>query len=191
MVKPNRQERRLERADWLAAGLRMVAQTGVEGLKVQQLAASLGATTGSLYWHFRDRSALVHALVDHWVEASTETLVQSVSEAKGSPEERLLLLMTLVQENAPTRSDLSIRAWAGIDTHAARAVRRVDERRAQVVRGLYREMGLDKEEADMRTHLILCYESCERHVFPRLTKAERRNLLERRHRLFCVPTRSS
>lgn len=187
MVKPKRKERQLERADWLAAGLRMVAQTGVAGLKVQDFAASLGATTGSLYWHFRDRSALVRALVDHWVEASTDALAQSVSEARGSPEERLLLLMTLVQENSPTRSDLSIRAWAGVDPHAAGAVRRVDERRAQVVRGLYREMGVDDAEADMRTHLFMCYESCERQVFPRLTRAERRDLLERRHRLFCTP----
>lgn len=187
MVKQQPRTKRLGRRDWLEGALRFVARTGVQGLKVQELAASLGATTGSLYWHFTDRADLTRSLVEHWAVVSTEALARRIEDAAASPEERLLLLMRLVSENVPTRSDLTIRTWASVDAHAARVVTRTDARRAGVVSGLFREMGFDADEVAMRTRLFLCYESCEYQVLPRLTTSKRMRLLKMRHRLLCAP----
>jgi len=176
----------LSRQDWLDAALRTVRSTGVSGLKVQELAASLGSTTGSLYWHFENRGELVRALVTHWGTRSTEEIANSIEASGDSPEMRLLSLMRLVFGNDATRSDLAIRAWATLDRRALRTVKAVDARRAEVVGGLFREMGFDEVEATMRTRVILCYESCERHVFATLSKAERERTLLARHRMLCT-----
>ena len=188
MPKQHLRSKRLGRPDWLEAALRLVARTGVQGLKVQDLAATLSATTGSLYWHFADRADLLQSMVEHWAEASTEALAQQIEGSTAPPSERLLLLMRLVAKNVPTQSDLAIRAWASVDKSAARVVARTDERRAEVVSSLFREMHFDAEEVAMRTRLFLCYESCERLVFTRLPQAEQRRHLERRHRLLCSPS---
>lgn len=188
MPKQQLRSKQLGRRDWLEAALRLVARTGVPGLKVQDLAATLGATTGSLYWHFADRADLLQSMVEHWAEASTEDLAREIESSTVPPDERLLLLMRLVAENVPTQSDLAIRAWASVDKSVGRVVARTDARRAEVVSSLFREMGFDAEEVAMRTRLFLCYESCERLVFTRPTKAEQHRHLERRHRLLCSPS---
>jgi len=163
----------------------MVVETGVGGLKVRDLAASLGATTGSLYWHFEDRRSLELALLRHWAKGSTEEIAQRVESSSATPEERLWKLLVLIQENAPTTADVAIRSWAVHDEEAAAIVGRVDERRAGVVRGLFRGMGFRGDELQMRTQMLLCYESCERFVVSGLSPRKRRELLRARHELYC------
>ena len=50
---------RLSREAWAAAGLRALTDGGVAAVAVEPLAASLGTTKGSFYWHFSDREELV------------------------------------------------------------------------------------------------------------------------------------
>lgn len=173
------------RRDWLDAALIAVARKGVNGLKVQELAAELGATTGSLYWHFEDRRALELALLEHWAEESTEQIARQIENTNGSPEDRLLQLLLLVEKNQPTMRDIAIRSFATHDEAAAEVVERVDERRAAVVSRLFREMGFRGTEVSMRTQLCLCYEACQHFVAPGLSARKRRQMLRARHRLYC------
>jgi AcrR family transcriptional regulator len=46
----------------------VLARDGVGGLRVEVLAKRCGVTKGSFYWHFKDRQALLEALLDHWKE---------------------------------------------------------------------------------------------------------------------------
>ena len=45
-------DRRLDREDWIAAGLGALERGGVEAVAVVPLARELGVTRGSFYWHF-------------------------------------------------------------------------------------------------------------------------------------------
>lgn len=184
MIRPGKKGQR-SRRDWLDAALAAIGKTGVRGLKVQSLAAELGATTGSLYWHFTDRRALELALLDHWAEESTEGIARQIESLAGTPEERLLELLLLIEENQPTTRDVAIRSFAAYDEEAAKVVKRVDERRAQVVSSLFRAMGFRGDEVTMRTQLFLCYEACQHFVVPGLPLRRRRQLLRARHRLYC------
>ena len=47
---------------WIEAGLEEIARTGVEGVRVEVLAKSLGVTKGGFYRRFRDRAALLEAM---------------------------------------------------------------------------------------------------------------------------------
>ncbi|MHC4960413.1 MAG: TetR/AcrR family transcriptional regulator [Planctomycetota bacterium] len=175
------------RQDWLDAALAIVADTGVPGLKVQELAASLGATTGSLYWHFRDRRSLELALLEHWEEQSTGIIARFIDGLDASPEERLFELMVQVDRNRPTSCDIAMRSWAAHDKEAAKVTRRAHKRRAEVVGGLFRDLGFSGDELAMRTQLFLTYESCEWLVIPKSTVDQRRRLMRARHRLYCRP----
>ena len=184
-VKKSAHARHLTRHDWLEAALRLVVQSGVQGLKVKELAAAVGATTGSLYWHFRDRSELMDALLEHWAERSTREILDRARATRLAPEARLLYLMREVLDNDATSSDLAFRAWARSSERAADAVKRVDRLREETVGRLFEEMGFRGTERETRARLLICYESCERVVYPDLPRSKRHELLKARHALLC------
>ncbi len=49
----------LTAADWAQAALQLIAEAGLGALTVEALAARLGVTKGSFYWHFKGRSDLL------------------------------------------------------------------------------------------------------------------------------------
>ena len=184
-VKRRTRGEQLGRKDWLRAALALVGSSGVTGLRVQELASLLGSTTGSLYWHFSGRDDLLEALLEHWVEESTEAIATHIEEAEGAPEERLLVLMKMISDNPATASDMAMRQWAQSDARVARTVACMDARRTGVVKRLFEQMGFSEPDLTMRTQVILTYESCEPAIFPRASRAMRARLLAARHRMLC------
>ena len=51
---------------WIEAGFEEIARTGVEGVRVEVLAKNLGVTKGGFYRRFRDRAALLEAMLQDW-----------------------------------------------------------------------------------------------------------------------------
>ncbi|MBP2477232.1 AcrR family transcriptional regulator [Crossiella equi] len=49
----------------VAAACRMIARTGVRGLRVEEVAREAGASTALIYYHFRNRAGLLGAVMDH------------------------------------------------------------------------------------------------------------------------------
>ena len=47
---------------WIEAGIREIASSGVDGVRVEVLAKNLGVTKGGFYRRFRDRAALLEAM---------------------------------------------------------------------------------------------------------------------------------
>ena len=144
----SRKRGRLGRSEWLAEGLKFLKERGIDGVRVVPLARSLGVTSGSFYWHFRDRRDLHSSLLSYWETWSTEQVVEHVSSAEGDPRDRLRRLMEFVVEGDLGRYDTAMRAWALQDETVARAVARSDQRRVGFVTSLFRESGFDRRQAD-------------------------------------------
>ena len=68
------------RDDWISAALAALAEGGIDAVKVERLAARLGVSKGSFYWHFKDRPTLLAALLDLWDGNFTQ---QQIDEAAG------------------------------------------------------------------------------------------------------------
>ena len=66
--------RRLRREDWIDGAIGLLSDAGVEALGVNALAERLKVTKGSFYWHFRDRDALLDAVVDTWRRRTTSEI---------------------------------------------------------------------------------------------------------------------
>ena len=60
----------MDREQWAEAALGAIATGGIKAVAVEPLAARLGVTKGSFYWHFADRRALIDAALERW-EAQT------------------------------------------------------------------------------------------------------------------------
>ncbi len=135
--------------DWIQAGFRTLTTDGVDRVKVEPLAQSLGVSKGSFYWHFKDRNALLSDMLQHWHEAATELIITVVEQAEGSAQSRLRTLVQRVSDPAPAAYggdgvEPAIRAWARHDARARDAVERVDTQRIDYVQSLFREVGFSK-----------------------------------------------
>ena len=145
---------------WIAAGLEEIARTGVAGVRVEVLAKNLGVTKGGFYRRFRDRAALLEAMLQTWSAGRIAAIVRHTSLDGASARERLRALTALYSERMNTEGmavELAIRQWARTDELAANAVASVDAARLKNVGLLYRATGLAAEEADAQAFLFYCF----------------------------------
>jgi AcrR family transcriptional regulator len=143
---------RLTAGDWTAAALDAMARGGLAAVAVEPLAAGLGATKGSFYWHFANRDALIEAAVLRWEREHTEAVIGLV-DAEPDPLARLRLLIGLVLGSTVLEEDGSIELamLATADhPHVAPVLARVTERRVAYTSGLFAALGWPAAEARRR-----------------------------------------
>lgn len=130
----------LGRSDWVDAALAAIAQGGLGAVSVERLAKQLGATKGSFYWHFEDRSDLIRSALAEWESRDTDAVIEHASRVE-DPRERLQSLFRLVfDESARVQIDLSLLADAD-DPDVAAALERVAAKRLRYIDELFQAMG--------------------------------------------------
>jgi len=145
---------------WIEAGFEEIARTSVEGVRVEVLAKNLGVTKGGFYRRFRDRAALLEAMLQHWSAGRIAAIERHTSLDGTTARERLKGLVALYSERMNTEGmavELAIRQWARTDELAANAAAQVDAARLKNVGQLYRATGLPAEEADAQAFLFYCF----------------------------------
>ena len=145
---------------WIEAGLKEIARTGVEGVRVEVLAKSLGVTKGGFYRRFRDRAALLEAMLQNWSAGRIAAIEKHTSLDGTTARERLKALVPQYSERVNTEGmavELAIRQWARSDELAAGAAAHVDAARLKNVGNLFRATGLPAEEADAQAFLFYCF----------------------------------
>ena len=145
---------------WIRAGFAELARTGVEGVRVEVLAKNLGVTKGGFYRRFRDRAALLEAMLRDWSSGRIAAIEQQASLDGETARERLKGLTRLYSERMNPEGmaiELAIRQWARSDEAASAAVASVDAARLKNVALLYRATGLSSEEADAQAFLFYCF----------------------------------
>jgi AcrR family transcriptional regulator len=145
----------LSRDDWASAALDAVADRGLAAVAVEPLAARLGTTKGSFYWHFRNRDELVDAALRMWRERSTTSVIERLEVEAAPPAERLRHLFALVfTPDARTGADLALLADAGHPL-VAPMLADVTRERLDYVTTLFGELGFEPEAA--RRRALLAY----------------------------------
>lgn len=145
---------------WVEAGLAALAEGGVDRVRVEVVAERLGVTKGGFYRRFKDRRALLDAVLDTWSRGRIAAINQQMALGNATPGERLRSVIKLYSERINAQGmaiELAMRQWARSDRAAAAAVARVDAERVKNVEDLYRRMGLDAEEAQARAVLFYSF----------------------------------
>jgi AcrR family transcriptional regulator len=145
---------RLSARDWAEAALGAIGERGVAALAVEPLAAALGTTKGSFYWHYSNRDALLTAALDLWEEAHTEAVIRLVDTAGGARDRLLVLFASVSAADDSRGASIEANLLAAADHPlVAPAMTRVSGRRIGYLEGLFRELGCDAEEAGRRALL--------------------------------------
>lgn len=143
---------RLTRPDWLKHGLRTLTQQGEGALKVGALAAGLNVSRGSFYWHFKDIAEYRAQLLDSWRDRAADQMIRSIDATIIGPARLTELMKIAFSEDR--RLDRSIRAWAAVDSAAAKTVAAVDVSRISYVSKILVEAGVDPRKAQPRAEFI-------------------------------------
>lgn len=135
----------LQRADWIHAGMQILARSGVDAVLIPPLANMLGVTKGSFYWHFSSREELLQAMIDAWKRHATLRVIEIVESAGATAQEKIRHI-AFIGTNAPIDEfggaiELAVRAWARSNGDVREAIAEVDRQRLEYLTRLYAEIG--------------------------------------------------
>jgi AcrR family transcriptional regulator len=143
----------LTASDWAEAALQLIAEKGLATLTVNTLAARLGVTKGSFYWHFQGRSELLGAALARWERATTETIkgLDAVSNSR----RRLELMLDAASQPPRSRSLYAALAEAAEDPVVRQVLNRVASARIAYLETCYANLGFPPAMA--KSHAVFAY----------------------------------
>lgn len=100
----------------LEAAVRVIARSGVRGLRVEELAAEAGVSTALIYYHFKDRAGLVRRTLDFIGDRATGYTDEALKDTADARDTLLQLLLSELQD-IPRIRENSI-AWGELRASA-------------------------------------------------------------------------
>ena len=173
---------RLNREDWVRGALEILVTAGVSGVKIVPLARRLGATSGSFYWHFKNRRELYDALLDYWEREMTDAAIEAAKHFDGTPEERIWRLMEQVMTAGMARYDLAFWHWGQADAVAQTVFQRTLNKRFAFARWMFEQAGFSKTQAEARGRMMVVYMMGESTLIPD-APAKRKKLLKLKYEI--------
>ncbi|MFZ0213811.1 MAG: helix-turn-helix domain-containing protein [Candidatus Acidiferrales bacterium] len=145
---------RLDRSDWVRAGIEVLSSQGVDAVHVEELARKLHISKGSFYWHFRDRDDLLQAILDAWESDQSDWNIDQSARDR-SPAERWAKLVELLSHAGYGRLDVGMFAWAREDQRVARRVAEIERKRIAYLAQVFREIGFNAAQAREWSHAAM------------------------------------
>jgi AcrR family transcriptional regulator len=141
---------------WLSAAKQALLETGLDAVKIQPLATALNLSRTSFYWFFKDRNALLDALLDDWEAKNTGAFVDACSAYAETIAEAILNLIVVFQDDAlfEPRLDFAVRSWAHQSEVVAARVNAADAKRLEAIRGMFARFGFNADDADVRARAV-------------------------------------
>lgn len=164
---------------WVTTAHKALIEEGIHGVKVDRLARRLGVTRGGFYKHFTDRGDLLDRLLEVWETSNVFALELSMLKTHEQAHQALNKLTDrlIEEEGFDPRFDMAVRDWARNDKRAARAVKRVDAKRIDLLRRLFVAIGCDKKEATVRAWVFYYHQIGYYALGVKQTIAERKRML--------------
>lgn len=178
---------RVSKDQWLAAALEELEKGGIEAVRVERLASILSVSKSGFYWHFKNRRDLLGHLLDYWVHEYTEVITANPLLLTGDPKTRLERVSKMIQEHDLGKYGLAFQAWAKYDETARETVKLVTKIRLDFLRQIFRELGFEADELEMRATLFVCYHTWENVIFDDMSPRKRTRLRNRRLALLTKP----
>jgi AcrR family transcriptional regulator len=145
----------LSKQDWIRAALFAIADGGTSKVAVEPLAAQLGATKGSFYWHFSNRDQLIAEALEFWERDGTDDVIEMVQPI-ADPGERLRRLLAIAigyeDDDAAGQADVGLLA-AAHDPVVGPVLRRVADKRLDFLEGCFREIGFTAAQSRHRARM--------------------------------------
>jgi len=141
---------------WLDAAYALLVEGGVEAVKVMPLAARLGLSRTSFYWHFADREALLAGLIARWQSQNTANLIARTQAPAATIAQAMLNVNDcwITPALFDSRMEFAIRTWALTDSSLAEVLKAADLARVQALTGMFETFSYPPHEARVRAQTV-------------------------------------
>lgn len=141
---------------WISAARQALIQSGIDAVKIQPLANELQISRTSFYWFFKDRKALLDALLQEWDAKNTGAFAQACGAYAETISEAILNLITVFHDETlfEPQLDFAIRGWAHKSDETAAHVHAADDARIDAIRDMFIRFGFNTEEAEVRARTV-------------------------------------
>lgn len=141
---------------WLQASYETLIETGIDTVRIQPLAKKLKLSRTSFYWFFKDRNALLNALLAQWQEKNTGNLVVQAEAYAESIAEAILNVFDcwLNQDLFDSQFEFAVRSWALQSPDVAEQISQADNARLAALRQMFIRFGYEEAKADVRARSI-------------------------------------
>src|SRR5574343_1508445 len=142
---------------WVEEAIDVLAKEGVSGVRVEVLAKRCGVTKGSFYWHFKDRQALLNAVLEQWKLGRIRDIEKTTAVTPGNERDQLHYAIEVYGASRNRKGmsiELAVRDWARHDPQAATVVEAVDLYRLECTHRLFVAAGMSDAEAKSRSLLL-------------------------------------
>lgn len=146
-IEPIRKKQLIE------ATLYSIGEHGLQGTTINTISRIAGMSSGIISHYFGGKQGLIEATVRYLLEQLKVTLLNHVSQAEASPQQRLMMIVevnftNVQQSDAVTRTWLSFWAQAMHDPALARLQRINSQRLLSNLRYSYKKLMPDDKAAD-------------------------------------------
>lgn len=144
---------------WIEAGFQMLAEGGIDSVRVDRISKKIGLTRGSFYWHFKSRAEFLDAMLALWYEKGTRDIIDLVEKEKTNPNKRLSVLLNLTASGPGKQyggkfAEMAIRIWGKTNPKVAAMVKQIDAERISFVNKLLAEMHIEPALASFLAEII-------------------------------------
>lgn len=136
---------RLNKEDWLQAGLELLADYDQSHINIQNLCDYLDITRGSFYHHFDGMPAYIQELLRYWRAENRELLLDAAQQLKTGVSAKEII-QSLVPV-AHRKAEMSLRSWSYYQQKIKPFLEKMDELRLDYLSEAYQRQGVPAEYA--------------------------------------------
>ncbi len=141
---------------WLEAAYQLLVESGIDNVRILSLAKMLKLSRTSFYWFFKDREALLDALLLLWQDKNTSSLLRQAQAPAASLADATLNLFDCWLDNKLFDSILehAIRSWGVQSPAVAQALKEADTLRMEAIKLMFIRHGSEPLVADVRSRAL-------------------------------------
>ncbi|HKR85747.1 MAG TPA: TetR/AcrR family transcriptional regulator [Terriglobales bacterium] len=141
---------------WLKAAYDSLIRNGVDSVRIMPLSQRVKLSRTSFYWFFKDRDALLRALLERWKSKNTANLILQTEAYAESITEAILNVFDcwLDQRLFDSRFEFAVRNWAQRSDDVAAEIAEADEQRIEALKAMFIRFGYKPLAADVRARTI-------------------------------------
>jgi AcrR family transcriptional regulator len=141
---------------WLDAAKSALLTSGIDAVKIQPMATELALSRTSFYWFFKDRNALLDALLQDWEQTNTGALTLACDAYAETISEAMLNVIGVFLTGGAfeSRFEFAVRGWAVQSDAVMARITAADGARLAAICALFERFGFDITEADVRARTV-------------------------------------
>ena len=141
---------------WLDAAFELLLESGVDSVRILSLAKRLKLSRTSFYWFFKDREALLEALIARWREKNTQGLVHQTEAYAENIVEAMLNVFDcwLDPKLFDSPLEFAMRSWALQSASVVSEIDAADATRIEALARMFQRYGYDPLAANVRGRTI-------------------------------------